>query len=168
MATHRYAFGEALKGVGTTPPVWQPAALLDTNDLTGTEVLIYPDTGTLLTASGKFPVPQNYPGSPTSAKIIVRGKTTATSGNMLWTTDYRAVAVGETGDPASWQESLAGSATAVPGTTNLEFEVSFTLTHANLAAGDNVYVQVSRNGVSASDTVSATLQLIDAYFEYAD
>ena len=165
MATHRLSFGSLLTPDTSGSVFWQPASVLDTNDLAGTDqVLIYADTATLLKGFAHFQVPKNYVGT---AKVIVRYKTTATSGNVLWTLDYRAIAAGETGDPATWQESLAGTATAVAGTTNLLSDIEFTLTSSNLAVDDTVLVSVNRNGAGA-DTVAASLQLVDAIFQYAD
>jgi len=165
MATHRLSFGALLSPDTSGNVWWQPAGILDTNDLAPTnQVLIFANTSTLDTASCTFMVPKNYVGT---AKIIVRYKTTVTSGNVLWTLDYRAIAAGESGDPATWQESLAGSATAVAGTTNLLSDIEFTLTSSNLAVDDTVLIRVSRNGAGA-DTAAASLQLVDAVFEYAD
>lgn len=165
MATHRLSFGSLLTPDTSGNVFWQPASILDTNDLAPTnQVLIFKDTSTLVTASATFLVPKNYVGT---AKVYVRYKTTVTSGDVLWTVDYRAIAAAESGDPSSWQESLAGSATAVAGTTNLLSDISFTLTSANLAVDDTVLIRISRNGAGA-DTAAASLQLVDAIFEYAD
>lgn len=165
MATHRLSFGSLLTPDTSGNVFWQPASILDTNDLAPTnQVLIFKDTSTRDTASCTFAVPKNFVGT---AKVYVRYKTTVTSGNVLWTVDYRAIAAGETGDPSSWQESLAGSATAVAGTTNLLSDISFTLTSANIAVDDTILIRVGRNGAGA-DTAAASLQLVDAIFEYAD
>lgn len=165
MATHRLSFASLLTPDTSGSVFWQPSSILDTNDLAPTsQVLIFADTSTLLTASCTFPVPKNFVGT---AKVYVRYKTTVTSGNILWTVDYRAIAAGESGDPSSWQESLAGSATAVAGTTNLLSDISFTLTSANFAVDDTVLIRIGRNGAGA-DTAAASLQLVDAIFEYAD
>lgn len=165
MATHRISFANCLIPDTSGSVYWQPASILDTNDKWPTDqVLIFADTSTLLLAYGHFQIPQNYVGT---AKIILSYKTTVTSGNTLWTVDYRAVADGESLDQATYQESLAGSATAVPGTTNLRKDISFTLTSGNLAAGDICQVVIGRNGAGA-DTAAASLQLVDAVFEFAD
>ncbi len=165
MATHKIGFGALLTPDTSGSVYWQPASILDTNDLYPTsQVLIFADTATLLKSYATFLVPNNYVGT---AKIIVRYKTTVTTGNVLWTLDYRSIAAGETGDPTTHQESLAGSATAVAGTTNLISDITFTLTSANIAALDTMYVSINRNGAGA-DTAAASLQLIDAIFEYAD
>lgn len=165
MATHRLSFGSLLVPDTSGSVFWQPSSILDTNDKFPTNpVLVFADTATLLLAYAQFQVPKNYVGT---AKIFVRYKTTATSGDVLWTVDYRAVAENESGDQATFQESLAGTATTVPGTTNLLDDVSFTLTAANLAVDDTVYVAIGRNGAGA-DTLAASAQLVDAIFEYAD
>jgi hypothetical protein len=127
-------------------------------------VLVFKDTATLDTAMATFAVPKNYVGS---AKIYLRYKITVTTGNVLMTVDYRAIAETESADPTTYQESLAGTATAVPGTARLLADLAFTLTSANLAVDDTVYVTLGRNGAGA-DTAAASLELIDAVFEYAD
>ena len=165
MATHKLAFGSLLNPDTSGSVYWQPASILDTNDLYPTnQVLIFADTATLLKSSGAFTVPKNYVGT---AKIILRYKTTVTTGNVLWTLDYRAIAAGESADPTTHQESLAGTATAVPGTINLLGDIEFTLTSANLAVDDTVLCLISRNGAGA-DTAAASLQLVEAYFQYSD
>lgn len=165
MATHRLYFESLLNPDTSGNVFWQPSSILDTNDLAPTnQVLIFKDTSTLDTASCGFSVPKNFVGT---AKIILTYKTTVTSGNVLWTIDYRAIAAGESGDPSSWQESLAGSATAVAGTTNLLSDISFTLTSSNIAVDDWVLFRLGRNGAGA-DTAAASLQLHRICFEYAD
>lgn len=165
MATHRLSFGGLLVPDTSGNVFWQPSSILDTNDLAPTvPVLVFKDTATLDTAAAEFAVPKNYVGT---AKVIVRYKCTAITGNVLWTLDYRAIAATESGDPSTWQESLAGTATAVPGTTNLLADITFTLTSANLAVDDTVLVRVGRNGAGA-DTVAASLQFVDGFFEFAD
>lgn len=165
MATLKVPFGSLLNPDTSGSVFWQPASILDSNDLYPTnEVLIFADTATLLKSSGVFTVPQNFVGT---AKIILRYKTTVNTGNVLWTIDYRAIAAGESADPTTHQESLAGTATAVPATINLLADIEFTLTSANLAAGDTVLILVNRNGAGA-DTAAASLQLIEAYFQYSD
>ena len=165
MATHRLAFADTLVPDTSGSVFWQPASILDTNDtFPTTSVLIYTDTAVHDKAFGRFFVPKNYVGS---ANIIVRYKTTVTSGNTLWTAGYTSIAPGETGDPAAVQEALGGSATAVPGTTNLLKDITIALTAANLAVDDTVLVYVGRNGAGA-DTAAASLQLVDVFFEYAD
>ena len=165
MATLDLDFTSLLKPDTSGSVFWQPNSILDTNDLYPTdEILVYKDTATLLKAFAHFKVPQNYVGT---AKIVLRYKTTVITGNVLWTLDYRAIAAGETADPTTHQESLAGTATAVPGTANLLADIEFTLTSANLAVIDTVFVSINRDGVGA-DTAAASLQLVEAIFRYND
>lgn len=165
MATYRLSFGALLSPDASGSVYWQPSGILDTNDLAPTDqVLIFADTATLLKSFAHLQVPKNFVGT---AKVFLRLKCTATSGDVLMTLDYRSIAVAETGDPATWQESLAGTATAIPATTNLFFDISFTLTSSNLAVDDTVLISVNRNCAGA-DTVAASIQLYDAIFEYAD
>jgi hypothetical protein len=161
--TYRPSFADLLCPDTSGNVFWQPASILDTNDLyPAWQPLIYTDTATHDKAFARFSVPKNYTGN---SKIIVRYKTTATSGNALWTVNYTSIAVGETGDPAAAQETLAGTATAVPVTANVLADVPFTLTAANLAADDTILIAIGRNGAGA-DTVAASLQLVDAFLEY--
>jgi len=165
MATHRISFAGLLVPDTSGNVFWQPASILDVNDKFPTiPVLIFKDTATLLTAMAAFLLPQNYVGT---AKILLRYKTTVTTGNVLWTVDYRAIAATEDGDPTTYQESLAGTATAVPGTARQLADISFTLTSANLAAADSLFLTIGRNGAGA-DTAAASLELIDAWLEYND
>lgn len=165
MATRRVYFGSLLTPDTSGNVWWQPSSILDTNDLYPTRpVLVFADTATKDSAMCEFPMPKNYVGT---AKLGVRFKTTATSGNVLWTVDYTSKSTGETGDPSAHQRSLAGTATAVAGTTNFEAEVLLTATDADFAIDDLVSVMVSRNGAGA-DTVAASMQLLEAFFEYAD
>jgi hypothetical protein len=165
MATHRLSFADLLTPDTSGNVFWQPASILDTNDFYPTNpVLVFANTGTHDKANARFLVPKNYVGT---AKIILRHKTTVTSGNLLLTCNYTSIAAGETGDPAAAQETFGGSAAAVPGTANLLQDTTFTLTSANLAVDDTVLVQIGRNGAGA-DTAAASLQLVDCFFEYAD
>jgi hypothetical protein len=165
MATHRLSFIDTLAPDTTGNVFWQPASILDTNDLYPTNpVLVFTDTATHDKANGRFVVPKNYVGS---ASLVLRYKTTLTSGNTLWTANYTSIANAETGDPAAAQETLNGTATAVPGTTNLLKDITIALTAGNFAADDTVLIQIGRNGAGA-DTAAGSLQLIDAFFDYAD
>lgn len=165
MATFRMSIGPLLVPDTSGNVWWQPSSILDTNDKFPTvPVLIFKDTSTKDTAMCGFQIPKNYVSTP---KFYVRFKTTATSGNALWTIDYTTIATGATGDPSAYTESLAGTATAVPGTTNFEAEHSLTATAGNFAVDNHCLITVGRNGAGA-DTVAASLQLIDLIFEWAD
>lgn len=164
MATHRLYFGALLAPDTSGSVFWQPASILDSNDLSFVHVLVFKDTSTKDKASAVIAVPKNYVGT---AKFGVIWKTTATSGNVVWNVDYRSIADGETLDPSSWQESLAVT-DAAKGTTNQMNDANVSATSANLAVDDLILVTISRDGTSGSDTVSASAQLYEAYLEFAD
>lgn len=145
---------------------WEPASIADSNDLFPTnQVLRFKDTGTKITAGMRYTIQKNYVGT---AKLVLRWKISATSGNVQLTGDYRAIADGESGDPTTFQESVNSGAVAVPGTTLLEKETSITLTSGNFAVDDVVEILIGRDGSSGNDTAAADLLLLMASFEYAD
>lgn len=165
MATHRISLTSSLTPDTSGSVYWSPSSILDTNDFFPTQqVLIFADTATHDKAHGRFTVPKNYVGT---ASLIIRYKTTVTSGNTLWTAAYVSIAAGETGDPSAAQETLNGSATAVQGTTNLLKDITISLTSANFTVDDTVLFYIGRNGAGA-DTAASNLQLYDVFFEYAD
>jgi hypothetical protein len=137
-----------------------------TNDVWSHLVLIYNDTATKLNCFGRFTVPKNYVGT---AKIIVVWTATATTGNVVWDFDYRAVGGNdaESLDQTGFQESVTVT-DAAPGAAHRRLEASATLTAANLAVDDEVEFQISRDGADASDTMAAAAMLFEVLFEYAD
>lgn len=165
MATRRIYFGATLAPDTSGNVFWQPASILDSNDQAPTlPVLIFKDTATKDKAYCVIPVPKEYVGS---AKFGVVWKSTGTSGNVVWNIDYRSIADGETLDPSSWQESLAIT-DAVKGTTNQMNDANVSATSANLAVDDLLIISIARDGTSGSDTLAASAQLYEAYFEFAD
>lgn len=167
MATHRLSFF----GAGTTPDAtsrawFEPARVALTNDLLGGLIARFadPTTGQAHGFYGQFPIPKNYVGT---AKVILRCKANATTGNVRMRFSYRAVAVSEGGDQSTWQEQVSVT-TAVPSTAWNEFEISFTLTSANLAVDDELYFLLERLDDSGTDTLAADLIVTDWIFEYAD
>jgi len=165
MSTLRMSFVNLLVPDGSGNVYWQPAAVLDTNDLWPTDqVLIFTDGATKVSSSCHIPVPKNYVGT---AKIGLRWKTTLTSNDVVWDVDYRSVAVGESADQATFQESLTVTDTAA-GTANWLNDAEVTLTSANLAVDDSIYINISRDGTDGADTMAGSAQLVDAWFEYVD
>jgi len=142
----------------------EPQSVKGTNDFFDQLVLVFNDSSTKDSCYGTFQVPQNYVGS---AKFIVEWTSTATTGDVEWDLDYRAVAIGESMDQASAQESLNQNDTA-PGTTDLLQEASITATAGNFAVGDMVPFLLSRDGTDGGDTISAAVTVFGVYFEYAD
>lgn len=148
----------------TAGPFAEWSTVLDSNDRYPHMVWAFPDSGTKLSMSARFKIPQNYIGTP---KLIVQYRTTATSGNLVLDYEYTAIATGESGDPSADQET--GTATdAVPGTARLFDTVTFTLTGSNFAVADNVLLKVSRDGADGADTLAATCYVEAVIFQYAD
>lgn len=149
-----------------TPPVWQPAAILDANDLyDGLPVLKFVDTtSTKNGAQVAFRVPANYVGT---AVFLVRYKANGTSGAVVFDVDYRSIAVGESGDPSSHQRSITATDT-IPGTARLLDEVTLTATATDFAAGDTVMLTLSRDCTDAADTTTAAIEVVGFVFQYAD
>lgn len=165
MTIHRLYFGGLLTPGPSGNVWWQPSGILDSNDLVSqTQTLIFADTATKIVASCWIPVPKNYVGT---AKIGIRWKCVPTSGDVRWNVDYRAIAVGESGDPSTWQESLAVTDTAA-GTARLLNDAEVTLTAANLAVDDLLLIQIARDGTSGADTLAGSAELVEAWLEYAD
>lgn len=166
MASHRIpilGFGTTPDGSGSVFP--EPSSIKLANDLYPRLVWVFNDTATKISLYGAFLVPKNYVSAPA---LVVRWATTATTGNVQWALDYRAIADGESFDPTTHQESVTSGAIAVPGTAKLEKETSINLTAANLAIDDWVEFILSRDGASGNDTAAAALMLIGASFGYAD
>lgn len=114
-----------------------------------------------------FRLPANYGSSPV-AKLRYK-MDTATSGNIVMQMAIRATADGE--DPASsgFDTENGSGQVAVPGTAELEDEVSITLTNNDsMAAGESITVRLRRDADSTSATDDATgdLKLIAASIEY--
>jgi len=165
MTIHRIYFGDLLVPDVSGSVVSQPASILDANDLFGQlPVLIFKDTGTKIGASVRIPVPKNYVGTP---KIGVRWKANATTGDLVVDVDLRSIAVNEPGDPTTFQESLTVTDTADATARDLN-DAEVSVTAANLAVDDSLFIVISRDGADAADTLAASAELIDAWLEYAD
>ena len=163
MATFRIP----ILGSSTKPesPVYpQPTSVNGTNNFFKPLIFIFPDSGTKDEIHGIFQVPQNYVGSP---KAIVPWSSTATSGNIVFDFDYRAVAAGESMDQATAQESVTVTDAAPSSTDELQI-AEMSLTAGNLSAGDMVPFILYRDGANASDTLTADGSLYGVYFEYTD
>lgn len=167
MATHRVSiFGGGFVPDATGRAWLEPAHIALTNDFVRSLLARFKDPAAAEAHGfyGAFPVPKNYVGT---AKIILRAKANATSGNVRTRFSYRAIAVAESGDPASWQEQVSVT-TATSGTAFNEYEISFTLTSGNLAVDDEVYFLLERLDDSSTDTMAADLLVSDVIFEFAD
>ena len=166
MATHRIP----ILGWGTVPDTsgsvfFEPYNVKATNDVWDRLVCVFNDTATRLGLAGGFTVPKNYVGAP---QIVVVWTATATTGNVVWDFDYRAVGGNDTEslDQAGTQEAVTVT-DAAPGAANRRLEATMALTAANLAIDDEVEFEVFRDG-AAADTMAAAAIVFAVLFEYTD
>ena len=167
MATHRIP----ILGFSTVPDdsgdvFLEPYSIKATNDVWKRLVAIFNDTSTRIGLRGSFDVPKDYVGSP---NVIVVWTATATSGDVEWDFDYRAVGGNdvESLDQTGTQESVNVNDTA-PSAIHERMEASLTLTAGNFAADDTVLFELFRDGVDAGDTMAAAAIVHGVLFEYAD
>ena len=112
MATHRISILNWATVPDTSGNVYmEPYNILATNDIWDRLVTIFRDTATRIGLPGGFTVPKNYVGT---AKIIVVWTATATTGDVVWDFDYRAVGGNDTEslDQTGTQESVTVTDTA--------------------------------------------------------
>lgn len=167
MATHRIP----ILGANTVPDssgdvFFEPYTIKATNDNWGYMVAIFNDTAARNGLRGAFAVPQNYVDT---ANVVIVWTATATSGDVEFDFDYRAVGGNdiESLDQATAQESVNANDTA-PSAVNERMEISIALTDGNFAAGDTVQFELFRDGTDAGDTMSAAAIVHQVLFEYAD
>ena len=130
-------------------------------------VLVFNDTSTRIGCAGRFTVPKNYVGSP---NIIVAWSTSATTGNVRWEFDYRAIGGNdvESYNQGTNQESV-GVTDAAPSAAWERMEASMALTAGNLAADDDVMFEIFRDGAdTVNDTIAAATLIFQLLFEYTD
>jgi len=167
MATHRVSVLGPQAVPGTSGNVWQePYTIAATNDVWGLLVYRFKDTATRIALHGGFTVPKNYVGG---AKLLIYWTSTATSGNVAWDVDYRAITGddAESLDQAGSQES-ATVTDAAPTAAHRLLIASITLTAGNFVADDFVEFTLFRDGADGADTMAADALVFDALFEYAD
>lgn len=167
MATHMVP----ILGFGTVPDTsgsvfFEPYDVKASNDVWDRLVAIFNDTATRLGLHGGFVVPKNY---VSNAKIIVVWTATATSGDVEWDFDYRAVGGNDTEslDQSGTQESVNNNDTA-PGAAHRRLECELALTSGNLAADDEVTFTLFRDGTDGGDTMAAAAIVFSVLFEYTD
>lgn len=167
MATHRIP----ILGWSAVPDAsgnvfFEPYDVKATNDVWDRLVLVFNDTATRIGIHGGFTVPKNYVGS---ANLIVVWTSTATSGDVEWDLDYRAVGGNDTEslDQAGTQESVNANDTA-PSAVNERMEISIALTGANFTVDDEVEFTFFRDGTDAGDTMAAAAIVFQVVFEYSD
>ncbi len=144
----------------------EPYTVKATNDNWGHMVTVFNDTAARDGLRGLFHVPQDYVDT---ANLVIVWTTTATSGDVEWDFDYRAVGGNdsESLDQATAQESVNGNDTA-PSATDERMEFSIALTDGNFAVGDTVEFEFFRDGTDGGDGISAAVLLFELFFEYAD
>jgi putative transposon-encoded protein len=165
MATHRLFIPAIafLPNLGNSNVYPKPSSIDDANDRFPVEILAFKDSGTRIGASARFAVPKNYVGTP---KIQAHWKTTATTGDVVWDVDTKAIADGESLDPSTDDDAQTVTTTA-PGTARLRKDSEVTLT-GTYAPDDIVQVSVYRDGAQAADTLAAEALLEGISFQYAD
>ena len=153
---------------GVAGVFFEPYTIKATNGFWSRLVAVFNDTASKDDLHGFFDVPQNYVAG-TGANLVIVWTTTATSGDVEFDFDYRAVGGNdsESLDQATAQESVGTNDTA-PSATDERMELTIALTDANLAAGDTVEWVLYRDGTDGGDTIAAAIQVHDALFEYAD
>lgn len=169
MATHDIS----ILGWNTLPDsagnvFFEPYSVKATNDAFPQIVVVFNETALKQGIYGAFPIPQNYVGTPL---IVIVWTSTAITGTCVWDFDYRAVGGNDTEslDQATVQENVTVSDVA-PGAANRRLEVTVALTAGNLAAGDTVEFELSRDGTDAADTLAGAAAAIlhDVLFRYND
>lgn len=167
MATHRVS----ILGPNTMPDTsgnvfFEPSGIKRTNDLYNELIVVFKDSGTKISLRGAFVVPVNYVGTPV-VRIVWAANNTVANSEAVWDFDYRAIAVAETVDPTTHQESVTVTTTCSTTVWNRN-DSTVSLTAGNLAAGDYVEFLLSRDGADASDDLAQDVQLLGAFFEYVD
>lgn len=167
MATRRVSILNGLWVPDASGEVYYvPLSALATNDLWEHLVAAFEDGSTRTGLRGSFTVPEEYVDT---ANLIIVWATSATSGDVEWDFDYRAVGGNdlESLDQATAQESVNTNDTA--GSAAWErMEISIALTDTNLVAGDTVQCELFRDKSDAGDTIAATVAVFDVLLEFAD
>lgn len=137
-----------------------------TNDFWEHQVWVFEDGSTKISLHGTFRVPEAYVDS---ASLELVWGTTATTGDVEWEFDYRAVGGNDTEslDQATAQENVGSNDTA-PSSTDNRMTFSISLTDGNFLAGDTVQFKLSRDNSDAGDTIAADVFLVSAEFQFAD
>lgn len=164
MATHRLFIPASAFLPDTSGNVYpKPDSIDNSNDRFPHEILALKDSGSRIGASATFIVPKNYVGTP---KGYILWKSTATTGDVVFDVDTKAVADAESLDPSTDDDAQTVT-TTTPGTARLRKDSSVTLT-GTYAADDLVLVSVYRDGAQGADTLAAEALFEGFVFEYAD
>jgi len=144
-----------------------PAALdiSATNDRWKHKVYTFANSGSVrISVHGSFSLPMNY---STNAALKVVWTSPATSGNIVWDFDYRAITGdnAESLDQTSQQESVSVTDSA-PTAAFSRLEASVNLTSGNFAAGDTVQFEFARDKSDAADNLANVGLLFDLLLDY--
>ena len=161
----------SILGALTTPGpsgdcFFEPYTIKATNDTWKHLVLVFNDTATRIGVYGVFQGPDDYVDT---ANLIIYWTSTATSGDVEWDFDYRAIGGDDTEslDQATAQESVNLNDTA-PSAVNERQVCTIALTDGNFAAGDLVEFFLARDGTDGGDTIAAAVTLHGVVFDYAN
>ena len=168
MATHRIPILNGMCLPDSSGTVFfEPASVLGTNGTFDHLVLVFTQgSSTRNGIAGVFDVPQNYVDT---ANLIIVWTSTATTNDVEWDFDYRAVGGNdaESLDQATAQEAVGSNDTA-PSATDERMEFSLALTDGNFAAGDTVSFEFFRDESDSGDTMAASARVFGLMFEYND
>ena len=169
MATYRLPLITWASVPDNSGNVWvEPLTVAATNDVWAHFVARFKDTSTRIGLYGCANIPKNYNSSGTTSLVVV-WTATATSGNVVWDCDYRAVGGNdsESLDQSGNQESVSVT-DAAPGASMRRLEASATLTASNIAADDTLQFTVFRDGTDGSDTMAADALMVGLFLQYTD
>lgn len=140
-------------GLWSTPTSNAAAFACNTGTNTQKGVLEFADDGaTTLSAQASTWLPADFTGT---VDARIRWYTAATSGNVVWSLATICVADAETSDPAFNTASTVTD--AAKGTTLQDNDAAITgLTTTGCAAGELLYLKLSRDPAAGGDTLSAT------------
>ncbi len=127
-------------------------------------VLIFNESGAKDGIRGNFQVPQNYVGT---AKFIIIWTANATTGVLNMDLSYLTRSAGEDFGAAA-TDTTDNATDTKTGTVDVYEELSFTVTSADFAAGDEVLFELFRDSLDAADTMAAPAVVFGVYFEYSD
>lgn len=112
------------------------------------------------------PWPQNYASGGT---LRLHWMANALTGSSVWGIKIGATTSGDADTPLEHALAAASTATTSCNTVEAYRQVDTLITIANLdsvAAGDEVWIQVYRDGAAAGDTLGVVAKLISASIDY--
>ena len=130
------------------------ACITGTNTQRG--VLDFADGANALSVQRQLQLPADFTGA---IDALLVWHTTATSGDVVWQLQTICVADAETGDPAF---NTASTVTDTAKGTTLQFNTATIagVTTTGCAAGEVLFLKLTRDPVHASDTLAATARLV--------